>query len=146
MTYYTCDTSTIISRKLVNLPDNFLFSSIVLLELMSSAQSDKELRSYEALAQDYRKDNSLILPSTDDWLLAGKVLKWLGQGRRKKAGGLAPKLKPGASQRMAMDALIATSARRWRTTLITENWDDFNAIKYFLPGFKVVKATDFFAN
>ena len=28
MRYYTCDTSVIISRKLSDLPDNFLFSSV----------------------------------------------------------------------------------------------------------------------
>jgi predicted nucleic acid-binding protein len=111
---------------------------------MSSAQEDKELRAYESLAQDYRKDNSLILPNTDDWLLAGKILKWLTWGRRKKAGGATPKLKPGASQRMALDALIATSARRWNVTVITENWEDFQAIRYYLRGFKVVKVTEFF--
>jgi hypothetical protein len=104
MRYYTCDTSTIISRKLSDLPDNFLFSSVVLLELMASASDDSERRRYEALSRDYRKDDSLITPVTDDWLLASKILYWLTQGRRRTSSGRTPKPRPGASQRMALDA------------------------------------------
>jgi predicted nucleic acid-binding protein len=144
MGFYTCDTSTIISRKLSDLPDNFLFSAVVLLELMSSAGGESERRLYEALSRDYLRDNSLIVPNAGDWLLASKILYWLTQGRRRAAQGKAPKLKPGASQRMALDALIATSARRWRAAVITDNWDDFKAIQYYCKGLKLVKASAFF--
>jgi predicted nucleic acid-binding protein len=143
MAYYTFDTSVIISRKLSEMPDNFLFSAVVLLELTASATDDSERKRYEALARDYRKDNSLIIPSFEDWLLASKVLYWLTQERRRHAKGRAPRLNPGASQRMALDALIATSARSWRTTVITDNWDDFRAIQRYC-NFKLIRSTDFF--
>ncbi len=141
---YTIDTSTIIARRLSDLPDNFLFSTIALLERMTGAADDKERKQFEALYSLYRADNLLIIPNHDDWLLASKVLFWLTHGRRKQHGGKLPKLKPGAAQRMAMDALLAVSARRWRVTVITENYDDFNAMKYYIKGLSIVRASEFF--
>lgn len=143
MQYYTYDTLTIISRKLSDFSGNFLFSSVVLLELTAGADDEKRRKYYERLARDYRQDNSLIVPNDEDWLMASKVLFWLGQERRRKASGVAPRLKPGASQRMAMDALLAASAKRWEVTLVTENWDDFRAIQRYCK-VKLVKAADFF--
>jgi predicted nucleic acid-binding protein len=143
MRYYTCDTSTIVSRKLTELPDNFLLSGVVLLELMASATDESERKRYEALGRYYRRDNSLIAPDLDDWLLASKILYWLSQGRRRTAGGRMPKLMPGASQRMALDALIATSARRWNATVISDNWKDFRAIQRYC-NVKIIRASDFF--
>lgn len=125
MPYYTYDTSTIISRKLKDLPDNFLLSAVVLMELMASARDESQRKVYEALYREYRSNNTLIVPVAEDWLLVSKVLYWLTQGRRRSVERRLSRLKPGASQRMALDALIATSARRWKATVITENWDDF---------------------
>ena len=65
----------------------------------------------------FEKEDSLILPNSADWLLANKVLYWLTQKRKKAAGGKSPPLKPGASQRMALDALIAVSARRYKAMI-----------------------------
>ena len=143
MAYFVCDTSTYISRKLSELPDNFLFSSVVLMELMSSARDDAQRKVYERVHCAYARDNSLIVPDDNDWLMASKVLYWLTQGRRRIAKGKAPRLKSGATQRMALDALIAVSARRWEATVITENWDDFKAIQRYCK-VKIVKAADFF--
>ncbi|MCP9496522.1 MAG: hypothetical protein MSG64_18935 [Pyrinomonadaceae bacterium MAG19_C2-C3] len=84
------------------------------------------------------------MPNEDDWLLASKVLYWLSHSRRKKGGRRLSKLKARASQRMAFDALLGVSARRWKTTIITENHDDFKAIAYYCKGLKVVKDSDFF--
>ncbi len=128
MAYFTCDTSTIISRKLSDLPDNFLFSSVVLMELMASAKDDALRKVYERAHRAYQKDGSLIVPDADDWLMASKVLYWLTKGRRRSAGGQARRLKPGAAQRMALDVLIAVSARCYDAIVVAENWDDFKAI------------------
>lgn len=144
MPYYTCDTSVVISRKLSDLPDNFLFSAVVLLELLANAKDESERKRYETVCRAYRKDNSLIVPNADDWLLASKILYWLTQTRRRRAGGKLPRMKPGATQRMVLDTLIATSARRWKATVITDNWDDFKAIQRHCD-VKIVRGTDFFA-
>lgn len=77
---------------------------------------------HEGLFRDYQRDKSLIIPNEDDWLLASKVLYWLTQGRRRVNKGRLQRLAPGVSQRLALDALIAASARRWRATVVTENW------------------------
>ena len=143
MTFYTCDTSVIISRKLSDLPDNFLFSAVVLLELLANAADESERKRYEAVGRAYSKDNSLIVPDADDWLLSSKVLYWLTRERRRRGGGKLPRMKPGATQRMVLDALIATSARRWDATVITENWDDFKAIQRYCK-VKIVRGSKFF--
>ena len=44
---------------------------------------------------------------------------------------------------MALDALLAVSARRWKTTVVTENWNDFKSIQRFC-NVKLIKATLFF--
>jgi predicted nucleic acid-binding protein len=143
MAYFTCDTSTIISRKLSELPDNFLFSSVVLMELMASAGDDSQRKLYERLHHAYQKDGSLIVPDAKNWLMASKVLYWLTQGRRRSARGKAPRLKQGAMQRMALDVLIAVSAQSYEATVVTENWDDFKAIQHFCK-FKLAKGSEFF--
>jgi|ERR1051326_3268600 predicted nucleic acid-binding protein len=139
MAYFTCDTSTIVSRKLSDLPDNFLFSSVMLMELMAYATDETQRKVFERLFHDYEKDNSLIVPDADDWLVASRVLYWLEQGRRRSAKGRAPRLRPGARQRMALDVLIAVSAKSYDATVVTENWDDFKAIQHYYK-FKLAKA------
>ena len=80
MPKYTFDTSTIISRKLSDFPDNFLLSEIVLLELMGSASEESTLKMYQALRKTYQEDDLLMTPNTDDWLKASKILFRLEQG------------------------------------------------------------------
>ena len=143
MPLYTCDTSVVIARKLLQLPSNFLFSAVALLELLANAGDESERKRYEAIQRAYSKDNSLIVPTADDWLSASKILYWLTQDRRRRAGGKLPRMKSGGTQRMALDALLAASARRWKATVVTENWDDFKAIQRYC-NVKLVKGSYFF--
>lgn len=146
MPYFTYDTSVIISRKPILHPgksSGFLWSAVVLMELTASAKDDSQRKIYDRLFRHYSEDNSLIIPNEDDWLLASKVLYLLSQDRRRRHRGTLKRLHPGASQRMALDVLIAVSARRWRATVVTENWDDFKAIERYSKT-KVVKASAFF--
>ena len=148
MPYFTCDTSVIISRKLEELPGrsgNFLMSGVVLMELTASARDDSQRKLYERLFRKYSEDNSLMIPNEEDWLQACKVLYWLTQSRRRGLGGKLKRLPAGASQRMALDVLIAVSARRWRATVVTENWNDFKLIERFTRT-KIIKASAFFQN
>ncbi|SRR6266498_3000930 len=127
----TYDTSLIIAYKLPDLPDNFFMSAVVLLELIAGANDASIIKAYEAVRRRHDQEGTLIVPTSEDWLLASKVLSWLAQGRKKKAGGKSPPLIKGASQRMALDALLAASARRVGVTVVTNNWDDFRAIHYY---------------
>jgi predicted nucleic acid-binding protein len=144
MSKFTFDTSFLITNKLSDIPGNFLLSDVVALELIAAASDRSEFKVYHHLRQAYLKDNLLITPNADDWLMAGKILYWLEQGARKKNLGKSPPKKSGATQRMALDVLIAVSARRHRATLVTDNWRDFNAIKYYC-NFKLASGAEFLA-
>ena len=146
MSYFTYDTSVIISRKVTDLPGlpgSFLLSAVVLMELTASAKDDSQRKLYERLFRQYQQDNSLIVPGEDDWLLTSKILYWLTQSRRRSTKGKLKRLPVGAAQRMALDVLIAVSARRWRATVVTENYDDFKTIQRYCNT-KIAKASDFF--
>jgi len=143
MPNFTYDTSIIISRNVKDLPDRFFMSAVVLMELTASARDDSQRKTYEKLFRQYQQDNSLIIPDENDWLLASRILYWLTQSRRRSSKGKLKRLPTGASQRMALDVLIAVSARRWKATVVTENWNDFKAIQRFCNT-KIVKGSDFF--
>ena len=145
MSYFTYDTAVIISRRPIDLrkTKGLRLSSVVLLELMASAKDDSERKDYESAFLQYERDNTLIVPNEADWLFASKMLYWLSHHRRRVDGGRLRQLAPGVSQRMALDTLIAASARRWKAAVVTENWDHFKAIQYFC-GVKLIKASDFF--
>ena len=148
MPYFTYDTSVIISRKPTVLPiksGNFLWSAVVLMELTASAKDDSQRKIYERLFHQYREDNSLIIPNDNDWLLASRVLYLLSQDRRRSYRGKLKRLHPGVSQRMALDVMIAVSARRWKAAVVTENWQDFKAIQRYCKT-KIVKASEFLAD
>ena len=131
MATYTFDTSFIISNKLSDLPDNFLLSAIVIMELSAAAADDKERKRFESVRKAYEQDGTLIVPNADDWLLCSRILFWLEQGRKKRTGGKSHPKKPGATQKMALDVLIALGARRLKAIVVTENIKDFKAIQYY---------------
>jgi predicted nucleic acid-binding protein len=125
MPYFTYDTSVIISRKLIDfraMPPSFRMSAVVLMELAAAAADESRRKAYEQAFHQYRKNNLLIVPNEDDWLLTAKILYLLTQSRRRSHKGKLQRLPPGASQRLALDVLIAVSARRWKAQVVTENW------------------------
>lgn len=146
MPYFTCDTSVLISRKLIdfrNMPERFVMSAVALMELMASANDRSIQRIYEQAFHRYQRSNSLIIPTYDDWLTTSKILYLLTQGRKRTQKGRLRPLPPGASQRLALDVLIAVSARRWKAQVVTENWSDFKAIQRYCNA-TIVKAAHFF--
>ena len=146
MPYFTYDTSVIISRKLSNLqemPQSFLMSAVVLMELTAAAEDESRRKFYERAFRQYRQDNSLIVPNDEDWLLASRILYLLTHARKRSQKGKLQRLPPGASQRLALDVLIAVSARRWKAQVVTENWTDFKAIQRYCNT-TIVRAASFF--
>jgi len=146
MAYFTYDTSVIISRKvtgLLTMPGSFLLSSIVLTELSAGAADGKERKVYEELFRAFQKERRLIVPTYEDWLLTSKILFLLTHRRRFLEHGKLKRLPPGASQRLALDVLIAVSARRWRAQVVTENWADFKLIQRYCNA-TIIKAAQFF--
>jgi predicted nucleic acid-binding protein len=146
MPYFTYDTSVIISRKifaLQEMPKNFLMSAIVLMELTASARDVSRRKSYERAFRQFKRSDLLIVPNAEDWLLASKIIFLLTESRRREGRGRLKRLPPGASQRLALDVLIAVSARRWRAQVVTENWADFKAIQRYCNT-TIIKAAQFF--
>jgi hypothetical protein len=84
----------------------------------------------------------LIVPNDEDWLLTSKILFFLTNHRRRSEHGKLKRLPPGASQRLALDVLIAVSARRWRAQVVTENWSDFKLIQRYCNT-TIIKAAQF---
>ena len=146
MPYFTYDTSVFISRKLTDfrtMPHDFLLSAVVLMELTAAANDESLRKFYEGMFWQYKKKDLLIVPNEDDWLLASKILFLLTHARRRAQQGKLRPLPPGASQRLALDVLIAVSARRWKAQVITENWADFKAIQRYCNT-TIIKAANFF--
>ena len=145
MPYFTYDTSVIVSRKLSlhEMPRNFVLSAVVMMELMFSAADSSRRKSYERSFRQFQDGNLLIVPNDHDWLLAAKIMYLLTQDRRREGRGKLKRLPPGASQRLALDVLIAVSARRWKTQVVTENWADFKAIQRYCNA-TIIKAAQFF--
>ena len=146
MPYFTYDTSVIVSRKIRDLhkmPKDFLLSAVVLMELTVGAADHSARKVYEKLFHQYRRDELLIVPNADDWLLTAKIMFLLAQARRTQGRGKLKRLPPGASQRLALDVLIAVSARRWKAQVVTENWSDFKAIQRYCNT-TIIRAAQFF--
>jgi predicted nucleic acid-binding protein len=146
MAYFTYDTSVFISRRLINIdemPRRFLMSAVVMMELLAGIKDESQRKGYEQIYRQYQKNKSLIVPNEDDWLLASKILNRMTHVRRQKQGGKLKQLPPGASQRLALDVLIAVSAKRWNVQVVTENWADFKAIQRYCDT-TIVKAAKFF--
>ena len=139
----TFDTSVIIAYNVTTVPENFLLSAVVIAELTANAADDSARKAHEANRRTHEKNETLIVPTTEDWLLASRVLFWLTHRRKKAAGGKSPPQKPGASQQMMMDALIAVSARRIVATVVTNDYDDFEAIQYYCQ-VKLLRGSDYF--
>jgi predicted nucleic acid-binding protein len=83
------------------------------------------------------------VPTAEDWFFAARILYLLTHSRKLRQKGKLRRLPPGISQRLALDALIAVSARRWKAQVVTENWADFKAIQRYCNT-KIVKAAKFF--
>lgn len=108
------DTSIFIAYK----PDidihssSYQLSAVVTQELMAGARDSSELKFWEALAREFWKQDRLLIPSYEDWLLAGRVLNALLRGLKSKRSGKTPKLHPDDKQRIIRDVLIARTVRR----------------------------------
>ena len=146
MAYFTYDTSVIVARKLTELlamPGSFLMSAVVVTELSASVTDASLRKFYENLFRTYQKEERLIIPDAEDWLLTSKILFLLTNSRRRLDHGKLKRLPPGASQRMALDVLIAVSARRWKAQVVTENWADFKAIQRYC-NVRICRASEHF--
>lgn len=127
----TYDTSVFIAYKPAELPAGFLMSAVVLQELAAGADDKSELQRLDAARRGFEKAGTLLVPTGEDWWLAGKGLNSLLRGLKSKRGGLTPKLPAAEKQRIIRDVLIARTARRAGALLVTDNVSDFKLINRF---------------
>ena len=127
----TYDTSVFIAYKPVVFPAGFLMSAIVIQELAAGAKDKSDLQELDGLRRDYEKQGRLLVPTGEDWWLAGKILNSLLRGLKSRRGGLTPKLPAAEKQRIIRDVLIARTVRRPGALLVTNNVSDFKLIARF---------------
>ena len=127
----TFDTNIFISRKRVELPDNFYMSVVVLQELVIGAADETEVKALNTARREYEKAERLLVPNGEDWWLAGKVINSLQRGLKSKQGGLTPKLAAEEKYRITHDVLVARTAKRAGVTVVTDNTKDFEMIQRY---------------
>lgn len=96
-------------------------SAVVLAELYAGA-SLRALRPVEKLEHDFRSVERLLVPSAGDWSATGRVLAYLAEKFGYELKGRI---------RLTNDALIAMSAARTGTTIVTHNERDFARLATF---------------
>lgn len=127
----TFDTNIFIARQHIQLPDSFYLSVVVLQELVVGAADEAEVKKLNIARREYEKAGRLLVPESEDWWLAGKIINSLQRGLKSKHGGLTPKIAAEEKYRLTHDVLIACTAKRAGVTVVTDNFKDFEMIRRF---------------
>lgn len=122
------DTSVFIAYRPLDLQHGSYFSAVVLQELTAGAESRSALQGLEQVRIAYERKGRLLVPNSEDWWLAGKVLYSMLHGLRSKSGQL-PRLPAEEKQRIIRDVLIARTVKRAGALLVTNNLKDFQRIR-----------------
>jgi predicted nucleic acid-binding protein len=99
-------------------------SAVVLAELYVGAQEKRARQQLLIVERAFRSLNRLLVPTQEDWSLAGQVIA--------RVGGKYGYEQVGRT-RLMHDALIAMSAARRGFTIVTCNADDFKRLSEFRP-------------
>lgn len=137
------DTSVWIAYQPKSLPPNFLMSAVVLQEMTAGAADKSNLKKWETTWRFFEKEGKLLVPTGEDWFLAGKILSSLLRGLKSSTKGFTPKLHPDDKQRIIRDVLIARTARRADAIVVTDNISDFEVIGRFCP-VRIVSGAEYF--
>lgn len=127
----TYDTNVLIRYRPATLPAGFFMSAVVVQELVAGVNDAEEVEKFERLWRRYEREGRLLVPTGEDWWLAGKVLRALRRGARSHKSGRVPAISKEEQQRILRDVLIARTAKRVNAVVITENVADFRKIKHF---------------
>lgn len=115
--------------------------AVVVQEMMAGARSN--VRAWENTMRKYNRENRLVTPDAEDWLLVGKALH--AMLREERAGNylVHAALTSEGQRRIVRDVLIARSVKSVNGLLVTENGGDFDLIKRFC-NVKTLDPEDFF--
>lgn len=125
------DTNIWIAYKPIKLPNSLLMSSVVLQELVIGALDSAELKKWAMMRRLFEKENRLLVPTTEDWWQAGKIINALLRGLKSESRGETPRLHPNQKYRIIHDALIAVTAQRLGALVVTDNLADFENIRRY---------------
>jgi predicted nucleic acid-binding protein len=149
LTKVTFDTNIFISRRANRsgpaLPANFYMSIVVLQELVVGAEDETEVKLLNAARREYEKAERLLVPTAENWWLAGKVINSLQRGLKSRSRGVTPKISAEEKYRITHDVLIARIARRAGVTIVTDNTKDFERIQSFC-NVRFISGKDYFGN
>jgi predicted nucleic acid-binding protein len=127
----TIDTNVFIRHDPAGFPAGFFMSAVVVQELTAGAKDAAAVRAYDHMWKWYEAAGLLLVPTGEDWWIAGKVLNSLLRGLRSHKRGRIPAISKEEQQRLLRDVLIARTARRVNAGVVTENVADFKKIKNF---------------
>jgi predicted nucleic acid-binding protein len=124
-------------------PVGFRMSVVVLQELIAGAKDNSEVKALMGAFRSYEKEDRLLVPTAEDWVIAGQVINSLQRGRKSRKTGLTPKMAINEKYRIINDVLIARTAKREGVSVVTDNLRDFEKIKKFC-NVRLIRAADFF--
>lgn len=127
----TFDTCIFIAYKPSSFPKGFRMTAIVLQELTAGAPDSDSVKALNISRRDHEKAGTLLVPTGEDWWMAGKVLNSMLRGQRSKNKGKTPRISFDEKQRIIRDVLIARVAKRSNAIVVTDNVKDFEKIQKF---------------
>lgn len=116
-----------LKRFTVRMGTRLYLSAVVVMELRAGAKAERQRDGVEVLYAEFMERDRVIVPSSDAYLQAGRVLADLVAYERVVLA-TAPKS-------LTNDVLIATSCREADVHLVTANHSDFAAIARHLHRF-----------
>ena len=125
------DTCIFIAYNPAILPAGLVMSAVVIQELAAGAADKSALQRLDAARIKYEKEGNLLVPTSEDWWLAGKVVNSLFRGLKSTSRGRTVRIAKSEQQRIIRDVLIARTARRVNALLVTDNVADFAKINRF---------------
>jgi predicted nucleic acid-binding protein len=118
-------------------------SAVVLYELTATTIDKSLWQRYTNWRITYTKLNRFLVPTSEDWWEASKIVSRLRFGEKSASQGKTPKLAD--AQRLQNDVLIARTAYAQKFFVVTSNINDFQKIRQFL-NVEIVSAEDYFSD
>ena len=117
-------------------------SSVVLYELTATTIDKSQWQKYTIWRRVFTKLNRFLVPNSEDWWEASKIVSRIRFGEKSASQGKTPKLSD--AQKLQNDVLIARTAYAQKFFVVTSNFKDFQKIQQFL-NVEIVSADDYFA-
>ena len=127
----TYDANVFSKHQPVHFPTGFYMSAFVIQELAAGAADNSFIKALGDARRSYEKAGHLLVPTGEDWWLAGKVIHQIQLGRQSKKTGKIPPMPVSERVRLINDVLIARTAKRMGVTVVTYNMIDFEKIRNF---------------